>query len=159
VGTGGEMPNVKAQMPKGKIQMTNDGVRNTSTGTITKYTDTNTFHGYGQRARTRNTNSERRDNGLLSRKTGSIIKSKGYGNPANKNQETPEKFIGLSVEPSPIADWRLHFTVFWWHPTGSKDSLCPLRPLVFNHVVGFSPRHVVFPTSTYRAQQRPRPRS
>jgi hypothetical protein len=33
---------------------------------------------------------KRRDNGVLSRKTESIMKSKGYRNPANKKQETPE---------------------------------------------------------------------
>jgi len=32
---------------------------------------------------------KRRDNGVLSRKTESVMKSKGCRNPTNKNQETP----------------------------------------------------------------------
>jgi hypothetical protein len=34
---------------------------------------------------------KRRDNGVLSTKTESFMKSKGYSNPTNKNQETPVK--------------------------------------------------------------------
>jgi hypothetical protein len=34
---------------------------------------------------------KRRDNGVLWRKTESSMKSKGWGNPPNKNQETPGK--------------------------------------------------------------------
>jgi hypothetical protein len=44
---------------------------------------------------------KRRDNGVLSRKTESVMKSKGYRNPANKNQETPEGGLCRSTEISP----------------------------------------------------------
>jgi hypothetical protein len=42
---------------------------------------------------------KRRDNGVLSRKIESVMKSKGYRNPANKNQETPEKYSNAAVVP------------------------------------------------------------
>jgi hypothetical protein len=41
---------------------------------------------------------KRKDNGVLSRKTESFMKSKGYGNPANRNEETPEKLLPLAGE-------------------------------------------------------------
>jgi hypothetical protein len=45
---------------------------------------------------------KRRDNGVLSRKTESVMKSAGYRNPANKNQETPESRSFKKGEGSPI---------------------------------------------------------
>jgi hypothetical protein len=39
----------------------------------------------------------RRDNGVLSGKTESVMKSEGYKNTANKNQETPEAGKGGGV--------------------------------------------------------------
>jgi hypothetical protein len=40
---------------------------------------------------------KRRDNGVLLRKTESLIESKAYRNPVNKNQETPD-YTNLPVE-------------------------------------------------------------
>jgi hypothetical protein len=40
-----------------------------------------------------------RDNGVLLRKTESLMKSRSYRNPANKNQETPASHTG-TFEPS-----------------------------------------------------------
>jgi hypothetical protein len=76
-----EVKNVKFQSSKSKCPK--------NQYRVTNHEHEHERYGHGQRARTRNTNSERGDNGVLSRKTESVMKSKGYRNPANKNQETP----------------------------------------------------------------------
>ena len=51
--------------------------------------NTDTVNEHEHDTRTRVNHNLRRDNGVLSRKTESVIKSVGYRNPVNKTQETP----------------------------------------------------------------------